>query len=178
MPTLETVYTSIYKSPLGDITIASNGVAITGLWFHGQKNYGSTLNTKILKDDHSPIMVETRLWLDTYFGGKDPGFTPHISLAGTIFRKRVWRELLDIPFGHTITYGEIAQKLITQTFKTSMLARAVGNAVANNPISLIVPCHRVVGHNGNLTGYAGGIHIKAALLRLEQSYIKTTKPSI
>ena len=152
-----------YDSPLGGITMASDGNALCGLWFDGQRFFASTLGEHETRD--LPLFRETCRWLDVYFSGKDPGFTPPLSLGGTPFRKTVWEELLRIPFGKTVTYGEIADR-IGALSRTS--ARAVGGAVGHNPVSLIVPCHRVVGAGGALTGYAGGLERKRWLLQLEK----------
>ena len=142
--------------------MASDGNALCGLWFDGQRFFASTLGEHETRD--LPLFRETCRWLDVYFSGKDPGFTPPLSLGGTPFRKTVWEELLRIPFGKTVTYGEIADR-IGALSRTS--ARAVGGAVGHNPVSLIVPCHRVVGAGGALTGYAGGLDLKRRLLFLE-----------
>ena len=155
-------YIRKYDSPLGGITMASDGEALTGLWFEGQHFYASTLGECVTGD--LPVFRETGRWLDVYFSGRDPGFTPPLSLRGTPFRQSVWAELLNIPFGQTATYGEIAAR-IGALSRTS--ARAVGGAVGHNPVSLIVPCHRVVGSGGALTGYAGGLDLKRRLLQLE-----------
>ena len=157
-----------YKSPLGTIVIASDGEALTGLWFEGQKYFASTLDTDNTEGS-LPVFTEADKWLDVYFSGSDPGFIPKISMRGTDFRKSVWEMLLKIPFGETLTYGQIAAKLAEAKGTRRMSARAVGNAVGHNPISLIVPCHRVVGSDGSLTGYAGGIDRKAALLKMESA---------
>ena len=153
-------------SPLGGITLASDGEALTGLWFAGQKYEGSTLTPDHAEKD-LPVFAQTRRWLDVYFTGKDPGFTPPLRLRGTDFRKTVWEFLLTIPYGQTVTYGEIAARIAQKT-GSAVSARAVGGAVGHNPVSLIVPCHRVVGADGSLTGYAGGVDRKKALLALEQ----------
>ena len=159
-------YTHIYKSPLGDILLASDGKALIGLWFVGQKYYADTLRQEN-SEKALPIFIETDEWLDEYFKGCAPSSTPKLSLRGSNFRKAVWEVLLTIPFGKTMTYGEIAEKLAKERGVAKMSARAVGGAVGHNPISLIVPCHRVVGSNGKLTGYAGGLDKKTALLELE-----------
>lgn len=157
-------YTYRYTSPFGGITLASGGELLTGLWFDGQKHFGSTLAAEHTEKS-LPIFDCTVRWLDVYFGGGKPDFTPPIQLLGTDFRRAVWELLLAVPYGQTVTYGEIAAKL--ETAKTS--ARAVGGAVGRNPISLIVPCHRVIGADGSLTGYAGGEEIKARLLEMERA---------
>lgn len=155
-------------SPLGAITLAGNQTALTGLWFDGQKYFGSTISGQMEKSN-LPVFEETKRWLAVYFSGKDPGFLPQLSLNATPFRKAVWEILLSIPFGQTMTYGQIADKIAKQRGIKKISAQAVGGAVGNNPISLIIPCHRVVGSNGSLTGYAGGIEKKIALLTLEKA---------
>ena len=155
-----------YDSPLGGITLASDGVSLTGLWFDGQKYFGSTLSGDC-QEKELPVFERTEKWLDIYFSGKAPDFTPPISLNGTDFRKAVWEILLTIPFGHTMTYGEIAERAASQRGLSHMSAQAVGGAVGHNPVSLIIPCHRVVGSDGSLTGYAGGIDKKLWLLKME-----------
>ena len=156
-----------YDSPLGGITMASDGKALTGLWFDGQKYFGNGLDKDVRKDI-LPVFDQTVQWLNIYFSGKAPGFTPPLNMKTTPFRKEVWEILLTIPFGKTMTYGEIADRIAGQNGLSRMSAQAVGGAVGHNAISLIIPCHRVVGANGSLTGYAGGIDKKAKLLALEQ----------
>lgn len=155
-----------YNSPLGGITLASNGEALTGLWFDGQKYFGDTL-PKEYEEKELPVFIEAKRWLDIYFSGKAPDFTPPLSMETTPFRKMVWEVMLSIPYGKTMTYGEIAAQIAEQKGIKSMSAQAVGGAVGHNSISLIIPCHRVVGSNGSLTGYAGGIDKKIQLLTLE-----------
>ena len=150
-----------YASPLGGITLAGSGDALTGLWFDGQAHFGSTLDGPA-EEGWLPVFGDAFRWLDSYFGGYVPGFTPRLDLRGTPFQQRVWDALLQIPYGETVTYGELAGALGSSP-------RAVGGAVGRNPVSLIVPCHRVVGAGGRLTGYAAGPARKARLLRLEQS---------
>ena len=159
-------YITHYQSPLGGITISSDGTALTGLWFDGQKYFASTLGADY-KENDLPVFAEAKCWLDIYFSGREPDFTPSLSLKGSAFRMAVWQILQSIPYGQTITYGDIARQLAAQTGKTKMSAQAVGGAVGHNPISIIVPCHRVVGTGGSLTGYAGGIDKKVLLLELE-----------
>lgn len=161
-------YTHHYTSPLGGITLASNGKALTGLWFDGQKYFGASLS-KEYEERELPVFEQTDRWLDIYFSGKEPDFTPPIEMETTPFRKAVWRIMLEIPFGRTMTYGEIADKIAGQKGLPSMSAQAVGGAVAHNAISLIIPCHRVVGTDGSLTGYAGGVQKKKWLLEMEKS---------
>ena len=161
-------YIHHYMSPLGGITIASDGEALTGLWFDGQKYFEANL-----PEEHEEKRLEifdiTDKWLDIYFSGKEPDFTPPLSMKTTEFRKKVWKILLTIPYGKTMTYGEIAEKIAKDSGKAKMSAQAVGGAVGHNSISLIIPCHRVIGANGSLTGYAGGIEKKKKLLELEKT---------
>lgn len=159
-------YITHYQSPLGGITISSDGTSLTGLWFDGQKYFASTLGADY-KEKDLPVFTEAKRWLDIYFSGKEPDFTPPLALNGSAFRMAVWQILQSIPYGQTITYGDIARQLAAQQGKTKMSAQAVGGAVGHNPISIIVPCHRVVGAGGSLTGYAGGIDKKVQLLELE-----------
>ena len=155
-------YTCHYDSPLGGITLASDGEALTGLWFDGQKYFADTLDAEH-EEQPLPVFDEAVRWLDLYFGGEVPDFTLELSPRGSAFRRRVWDALLAIPYGHTTTYGEIAKKLGCKS------AQAVGGAVGRNPVSLLIPCHRVLGADGSLTGYAGGVDKKRSLLRLEQT---------
>ena len=160
-------YINHYHSSLGSITLASSGEALAGLWFEGQKYYPQNLVAESSKVK-LPIFTETVKWLDIYFSEKEPGFTPPISLHTTPFRKAVYDILLTIPYGQTMTYGEIASILAEQQGVERMSAQAVGSAVGHNPFSIIIPCHRVVGADGSLTGYAGGLDKKSALLKLEK----------
>lgn len=162
------VYTYHYSSPLGGITAASDGEAVMGLWFDGQKYFADILPQKYEEKD-LPVFQELKRWLDIYFSGKAPDFTPPLLINTTPFRKAVWEIMLTIPYGHTMTYAEIAAKIAEQRGTDRMSAQAVGGAVGRNPISIIIPCHRVVGSDGNLTGYAGGIDKKVKLLTLEQT---------
>ncbi len=159
-----------YNSPIGGITLASDGKNLIGLWFDEQTYFAASVG-KDLSERELPIFDETIRWLETYFGGKAPDFTPSLFLRTTAFRKEVWEILMTIPFGHTMTYGEIAEMMAKRRGLGRMSAQAVGGAVAHNPISLIIPCHRVIGANGNLTGYAGGIDKKAYLLTMEKADI-------
>ena len=159
-------YTYHYDSPLGGITLASDGDALTGLWFDGQKYFADALEAEH-EEKPLPVFEQADKWLDIYFSGKAPDFTPPLNMKTTEFRKAVWEIMLTIPFGETMTYGEIAYKIAKQKGVTHMSAQAVGGAVGHNSISLIIPCHRVVGANGSLTGYAGGIDKKIKLLELE-----------
>lgn len=161
-------YVSAYPSPLGRITMASNGACITGLWFDNQKYFALTLSHNAVETD-LPIFDKTKAWLDVYFQGKCPDFVVPICLKGTTFQQEVWDILLKIPYGTVVTYGDIAKELAEKRGHSRMSAQAVGGAVGRNPISIIVPCHRVVGKNGSLTGYAGGLDKKAYLLKLENA---------
>ena len=161
-------YTHHYDSPLGGITLASDGETLIGLWFDGQKYFADVLSRE--HEEHPlPIFAETVRWLDIYFSGKMPDFTPKLSMRTTAFRKAVWEILLTIPYGGTMTYGEIAEQIASQMGLPQMSAQAVGGAVGHNAISLIIPCHRVVGADGSLTGYAGGVDKKIRLLKMEQA---------
>jgi methylated-DNA-[protein]-cysteine S-methyltransferase len=161
-------YIRHYDSPLGGMLMAGDGQALTGLWFEGQKYMPAALPPG-RPERRLPVFEETVRWLDLYFGGGIPDFTPALNLKGTAFRKAVWEILLTVPYGRTITYGEIAERIAGKTGAGRMSAQAVGGAVGHNPVSLIVPCHRVIGADGRLTGYAGGIDRKARLLRMEQA---------
>lgn len=159
-------YINHYNSPLGKITFASNGKELTGLWFDGQKYFASTL-TKEYEQKNLPVFEQTAKWLDVYFSGQNPNFTPPLYLSSTQFRNEVWKILLAIPYGSVITYGGIADIMAKKRGAENMSAQAIGGAVGHNPISIIVPCHRVMGKNGSLTGYAGGVDIKEKLLKFE-----------
>ena len=160
-------YTNEYISPLGKILLASDGHALTGLWFEGQKYFAAKLERDHEEKD-LPVFAQVAEWLALYFDGEKPAFIPPLTLKGTPFQKEVWEILLEIPFGQTTTYAEIAAEIARRRGLASMSAQAVGSAVAHNPISLIIPCHRVVGSDGSLTGYAGGIEKKEWLLAMER----------
>ena len=151
--------------------MASDGTALTGLWFDGQKYFAEGL-TETAAAKNLPVFDETVHWLDIYFGGRRPDFTPPLNFIGTKFQKEVWEILLTIPYGKTISYGEIAKRIAERRGAEYLSAQAVGGAVGHNRISVIVPCHRVVGSNGSLTGYAGGIDKKIKLLELEKTDMK------
>ena len=163
-------YIHHYESPLGGITVASDGNSVTGLWFDGQKYDRDTLGTEYEEKD-LPVFDVTDQWLDLYFHGNNPDFLPPLKMKATPFRERVWKILMTISHGQTITYGQIAGMIADETGQ-QMSAQAVGGAVAHNPISLLIPCHRVIGSDGSLTGYAGGIGRKIKLLQLEKAVIK------
>lgn len=159
-------YFAQYQSPLGTITLACDGKAITGLWFNGQKYFGSSLPKQAEPFSH-PLFADARRWLDVYFSGREPDFLPPLHPIGSPFRRAVWDLLLQIPYGQTTTYGALARQLAAQQGRATMSAQAVGGAVGHNAISILIPCHRVVGTNGSLTGYAGGVDKKERLLTLE-----------
>lgn len=161
-------YISHYSSPLGQITLASQHNKLVGVWIEGQKYFGQMLSAKKEESPNLAIFNQTKKWLDDYFAGKKPAITK-LALApqGSEFRHKVWDILVQIPYGKVITYGDIAKQI-----STNMSSQAVGGAVGHNPLSIIIPCHRVVGTNGNLTGYAGRIDKKVWLLEHEQVDIK------
>lgn len=162
-------YLKKYDSPLGEITMVSNGDALTTLDFTGQKYYEIEVPADAMEKE-LPIFEETSRWLDIYFQGKNPDFVPPIQLEGSEFRLEIWEILKAIPYGQVLTYGDIAKQVAEKRGIARMSAQAVGGAVGHNPISIIVPCHRVVGDKGNLTGYAGGVERKVQLLKLEGGY--------
>lgn len=157
-----------HSNLIGPLTLASDGKSITGLWLYGQKYYADTLGQNYIERD-LPIFRRADKWLDIYFSGRAPDFVPPLKMKTTPFRQMVWEIMLTIPFGQTMTYGEIAREVAKRKNLSKMSAQAVGGAVGHNSISLIIPCHRVVGANGNLTGYAGGIDKKLKLLQLEHA---------
>lgn len=167
-------YIHHYCSPLGSITEASDGTNLTGLWFDGQKYYAASI-----AENHSvknlPVFDMTDRWLNQYFSGEIPCFTPPIRLKGTDFQMLVWEILLTIPYGQTKTYSEISMLVAKSKGLSHMSAQAVGGAVSHNAVSLIVPCHRVIGANGSLTGYAGGLERKAWLLQMEKERLGARK---
>ena len=160
-------YVSYYDSPLGKILLAADAIGLTGLWFAGQKYFALHLD-KAHEQKEIPLFEQTKRWLDIYFSGSEPDFSVPLHFMGTPFQNDVWQILSSIPYGQTMTYGEIAKQLAVQKGLSQMSAQAVGGAVGHNEISIIVPCHRVVGTNGSLTGYAGGIQRKVQLLTLEK----------
>ncbi|MCM3747188.1 methylated-DNA--[protein]-cysteine S-methyltransferase [Paenibacillus pasadenensis] len=160
-------YTKEIHSPIGSMTISSDGTNITGLWMQGQKYYGATLGNHEPAPS-LPVFKLAEEWLERYFNGDQPKLTLPLAPQGNVFRNTVWDILCEIPYGEVITYGEIAKMMAKRLDKATMSAQAVGGAVGHNPISIIVPCHRVVGAKGSLTGYAGGIDRKIKLLQLEK----------
>lgn len=156
-------YTQTISSPLGNILLSADEVGLTGLWFDGGRYYAETLPEEHVERE-TPILMDTKRWLDVYFTGREPDFTPLLHPTGSSFRQTVWQLLLEIPYGQTTTYGAL--------LGDGASARAVGGAVGRNPISIIVPCHRVIGADGSLTGYAGGVDRKIRLLALERQGTK------
>ena len=154
------IYLTRYESPLGPVLLAADSVGLTGLWFVGQKYFPSFSDGEFLEEE-TPVLAEARRWLNVYFSGASPDFLPPLRPQGSSFRQAVWNVLLTIPRGQTMTYGEIARRLNVRS------AQAVGGAVGHNPVSILIPCHRVVGSDGSLTGYAGGLERKERLLQLE-----------
>ena len=161
-------YVQHYDSPLGGILLAADEVGLTGLWFDGQKYFARDLPAERV-EQNTPVLSEAKRWLDIYFTGREPDFTPPLHPVGSAFQQSVWDILLEIPYGQTTTYGRIARQLAAKQGLPRMSAQAVGGAVGHNEISVIIPCHRVVGTNGSLTGYAGGIHKKVKLLEWEHT---------
>ena len=155
-----------YDSPLGGILLAADEIGLTGLWFDGQKYFARDLPAERVERS-TPVLSEAKRWLDVYFTGKEPDYMPPLHPAGSAFRQSVWDILLQIPYGQTTTYGALAGELARQRGLTHFSAQAVGGAVGHNRVSIIIPCHRVVGSGGSLTGYAGGLENKIKLLTLE-----------
>ena len=164
-------YISHYRSPIGNILLAADEIGLTGLWFEGQKYFALYLDKEHEKKE-IPIFEKVKEWLDIYFSGKEPDFTVPLHFTGTDFQNEIWGILCTIPYGQTMTYGEIAKQIAIKKGLPRMSAQAVGGAVGHNEISIIVPCHRAVGTNGSLTGYAGGIEKKVELLKLENVDMK------
>ncbi len=175
------VYICDYKSPVGKLVMASNRESLTGLWFEGQKYFASTVakevqcqlmnqeaqNSFYKFEDKLPVFEQTRQWLDCYFKGEEPQDMPPLAPSGSGFRQLIWKLLLEIPYGTSVTYGELGRRAAAVLGRETMSAQAVGGAVGHNPISILIPCHRVLGAGGKLTGYAAGIEIKQKLLELE-----------
>lgn len=161
------LYYKKVASPLGEITLRSDGEALTGLWFADDKHYGAKdIAGEVLAD--LDVFMQAEAWLAEYFAGREPKVSVPLKLQGSEFQMQVWRLLLDIPYGRLVTYGDIAKKIAAQKGVARMSAQAVGGAVGHNPLCIIVPCHRVVGANGSLTGYGGGMWRKVRLLELEK----------
>lgn len=170
------MYTMHYGSPLGGILLASDEQGLTGLWFDGQKyfDFARTLSADH-REQETPALACAKRWLDLYFSGQEPDFSPPLHPIGSPFQNEVWELLLQIPYGQTTTYGALAKQLAAKRGLSRMSAQAVGGAVGHNEISIIIPCHRVVGTNGSLTGYAGGIDKKVKLLTLEKVRMEDLK---
>ena len=161
-------YTTQYESMIGPMVLASDGGSLVGLWNNPQKYFAATLECEAATKDDLPVFVDSKNWLDAYFAGKNPAISAlPLAPSGNAFRLAVWKELCEIPYGTCVTYGAIAKDIAKCMHKKSMSSQAVGGAVGHNPISIIIPCHRVIGANGNLTGYAGGIDKKIKLLEHE-----------
>ena len=157
-----------YISPIGDIVLSADNQGLTGLWFDDKDKEVKQGQADKSHSDAANFLEEAKTWLDIYFDGGVPNFTPKLHLIGTDFRIEVWNRLLEIPYGKTVSYGEIAKELASKRGIERMAAQAVGGAVGHNDISIIVPCHRVIGSDGKLTGYGGGLDKKVFLLELEQ----------
>ena len=154
-------YSTDYSSPLGEMLIVSDGESVCGVWFYGQKHFPS-FDDLIPRDDLA-IFEKVKIWLDDYFNGRNPKIDFKLKPDGTEFRLKVWKILCEIPYSETLTYGEIAGRI-----SPGMSAQAVGGAVGHNPIAILIPCHRVLGSNGKLTGYAAGLDKKRELLKIEK----------
>ena len=161
------MFERMVQIPLGEIRLRSDGKSLTGLWFVGQVNDAKDNSDIEIKDD-LPIFGQVETWLESYFSGKQTPIKIPLQPKGTSFQERVWQILQEIPYGETMTYGEIAQRIAKEKGVATYSAQAVGQAVGKNPISILIPCHRVLGKNGALTGYAGGVHRKEQLLNLER----------
>ncbi|MDR2444553.1 MAG: methylated-DNA--[protein]-cysteine S-methyltransferase [Spirochaetaceae bacterium] len=159
-------YIQKIESPAGILTVSSDGKNISGLWIEGQKYFGKTLEKDAL-EQNLPIFENVREWLDIYFSGKEPDFMPLLMPKGSPFQKSIWNNLCKIPYGKITTYGELAKQFELENEGKKTSARAVGGAVGHNPISILIPCHRVIGKNNDITGYAGGVVTKIKLLKLE-----------
>ena len=161
------MFESRLHSPLGEVRLRSDGESLTGLWFVGQVNDAKDIDDIEIKND-LPIFGKVESWLESYFSGKQTSITIPLQPKGTSFQQRVWQILQEIPYGKTMAYGEIAQRIAQEKGVETFSAQAVGQAVGKNPISILIPCHRVLGKNGALTGYAGGVYRKEKLLQLER----------
>jgi len=162
------IYNTYYESPIGNLMLASRGETLIGLWMRDQKYFAATVNEEIVENNDLPIFIETKKWLDRYFAGQKPKLTElALEPEGTDFRKEVWDILCEIEYGELLSYGDIAKRIAQKRGKKTMSAQAVGGAVGHNPISVIIPCHRVVGSDGSLTGFSGGLEKKIKLLELE-----------
>ncbi len=161
-------YTTTHPSPIGQLTLACDGENLVGLWLKGQKYFGKSVPEERIEKADIPVFDAAKNWLTQYFAGRQPAISElPLRPIGSAFRQAVWSILCEIPYGKVVTYGDIAREMAKKMGRSSMSSQAVGGAVGHNPISIIIPCHRVVGANGSLTGYAGGIHNKIKLLELE-----------
>ncbi|MCQ5131320.1 methylated-DNA--[protein]-cysteine S-methyltransferase [Butyricicoccus faecihominis] len=161
-------FSTRYPSPVGLLTLACDGAHLTGLWMEGQKYFGGAIPEPMTERDDLPVFRAAKNWLDRYFAGEKPEISElPLHPIGGEFRQEVWKILCEIPYGEVVTYGDIAKKMAAKKGKKTMSSQAVGGAVGHNPISIIIPCHRVVGASGSLTGYAGGVDKKVKLLALE-----------
>lgn len=165
-------YTADYRSPLGKILLTADDMGLTGLWFYGAKNFPKII-PPVCRQNFSVFLCQAKEWLDIYFSGRRPEFTPDLHMEGSEFQKEVWKILLQIPYRKTVTYGEIASSIASKRTIKKMSAQAVGGAVGKNKISIIIPCHRVVGAKGRLTGYSGGMDKKIKLLQLERADMRS-----
>lgn len=171
--TERTYYETTYESPIGTIFLSSDGTSITGLWFEDQKYFKYSVRNSEAVAAKLPVFVKTKKWLTRYFNGREPKISElPLNPKGTEFQKTVWELLCEIPYGQTTTYGQLSNKVAERMGKKSMAAQAVGQAVGHNPISIIIPCHRVMGTDGSFTGYAGGINRKYFLLGIEGEVLK------
>ena len=161
-------YRKDFPSPIGILTAVSDGTSITGLWMENQRYWGQSVSADPADGSNLEVMNQLQKWLDAYFNGKEPSFFVPCKADGTVFQQAVWEQLNRIPYGKTVTYGQIA-KTIEQESGKIVSAQAVGNAIGRNPICILIPCHRVIGSNGELTGYAAGIDRKRILLELEKA---------
>ena len=161
------MYVTTIPSPVGNLLLSSDGQTLTGLWLEGQKYFAATLDGDAAEQPELPVFRQTAEWLDAYFRKEPLPALPPLSPRGSTFRQAVWKLLLEIPYGQTTTYGELARRLRENGIPAA--PQAVGGAVGHNPISILIPCHRVLGTDGSLTGYAGGVETKRFLLELENS---------
>ncbi len=174
---MQLLFQTYFDSPLGKIILTANKTALTGLGFNDQVDSKRKVQDQAIMNKDNTVLIQTKAWLESYFAGENPD--PNnilLDVCGTDFQNAVWRLLTDIPYGQTMTYGEIARKIAEQLGKSDMAAQAVGNAIGRNPIPIIIPCHRVIGSSGNLTGYTGGLDRKRYLLGLEQSPTSSPYP--
>ncbi|WP_407374100.1 methylated-DNA--[protein]-cysteine S-methyltransferase [Methanobrevibacter sp.] len=160
-------FSTNYESPLGNLFIVSDAKSICGVWFYNQKHFKSSIKQEIVENDDLPIFKVVKKWFDDYFNGLNPKIDFKLNPHGSEFRCRVWEVLREIPYGESLTYGEIAKRI-----SPTMSAQAVGGAVGHNPIAILIPCHRVMGAKGKITGYAAGLDRKIELLKLEKIEFK------